>query len=201
MPLANFLAMALGLVTAAIGVLGLTAPSTLLEFGRSLQSAVALYVVSDRAARIRGNPVLGRTGLTFAADLRILGGLIGLAVRPSRSLASSGLAPCWTGGRRRMLRRANEARSNRLLGLVIAYCAVPRPSGTMTRFSTRARPSRIATPSTARGCHPPTAHPRVARPSGCRDSRHRLLPASHEHARQRSVVARVDLLCGTYGGT
>lgn len=46
MPIANLLAMALGFVVAAIGVLGVAAPSVLLECGRSLQSASALYVVA-----------------------------------------------------------------------------------------------------------------------------------------------------------
>ena len=46
MPIANILAMALGLVVAAIGLLGVVAPSALLELGRSLQSASALYVVA-----------------------------------------------------------------------------------------------------------------------------------------------------------
>jgi uncharacterized membrane protein YidH (DUF202 family) len=46
MPIANLLAMALGFVVAAIGVLGVAAPSVLLEFGRLLQTAGALYVVA-----------------------------------------------------------------------------------------------------------------------------------------------------------
>lgn len=46
MPIANVFAMTLGLVVAAIGVLGIAAPSTLLELGRSLQSAGGLYVVA-----------------------------------------------------------------------------------------------------------------------------------------------------------
>ena len=46
MPIANLLAMALGFVVAAIGVLGVAAPLVLLEFGRLLQSANALYIVA-----------------------------------------------------------------------------------------------------------------------------------------------------------
>ena len=46
MAVANLLAMALGLVIAAIGVLGIAAPSVLLELGRSLQSAGALYIIA-----------------------------------------------------------------------------------------------------------------------------------------------------------
>jgi hypothetical protein len=42
----KLLAMALGLIIAAIGVLGVVAPSVLLEFGRTLQTANALYIVA-----------------------------------------------------------------------------------------------------------------------------------------------------------
>jgi hypothetical protein len=42
----KLLAMALGLIVAAIGVLGVAAPSVLLEFGRSLQTTNALYIVA-----------------------------------------------------------------------------------------------------------------------------------------------------------
>ena len=73
MPLANLLAMALGFVVAAIGILGVAAPSVLLEFGRSMQSAGALYVVA--AVRVGFGAILcwaapnSRTPRT----LRILG--------------------------------------------------------------------------------------------------------------------------------
>ena len=46
MPIANIFAMVLGFVVAAIGVLGMAAPSFLLEFGRLLQSAGALWIVA-----------------------------------------------------------------------------------------------------------------------------------------------------------
>ena len=46
MPVANILAMGLGFVVAAIGVLALAAPSVLLELGRTLQSPSGLYVVA-----------------------------------------------------------------------------------------------------------------------------------------------------------
>ena len=46
MAVANILAMGLGFVIAAIGVFGVVAPSNLLELGRSLQSAGALYIVA-----------------------------------------------------------------------------------------------------------------------------------------------------------
>ncbi len=46
MHIAKLLAMILGLAIAAIGTLGVVAPSALLEFGRSLQTTNALYVVA-----------------------------------------------------------------------------------------------------------------------------------------------------------
>lgn len=73
MPISNLLAMALGLVVAAIGVLGIAAPSILLEFGRSMQSTGALYIVA--AVRVGFGTILfwaapnSRTPMT----LRVLG--------------------------------------------------------------------------------------------------------------------------------
>jgi uncharacterized membrane protein YidH (DUF202 family) len=46
MRIVKLLAMALGLIIAAIGVLGVAAPSVLLDFGRSLQTTNALYIVA-----------------------------------------------------------------------------------------------------------------------------------------------------------
>jgi uncharacterized membrane protein len=43
---AKILATALGLLIVAIGVLGVATPSVLLEFGRSLQTTNALYIVA-----------------------------------------------------------------------------------------------------------------------------------------------------------
>ena len=88
------LAMALGCVVAAIGILGVAAPSVLLEFGRSMQSAGALYVLA--AVRVGFGAILywaapnSRTPRT----LRILGIFIIIAglgtpffgVAPTRAL-------------------------------------------------------------------------------------------------------------------
>ena len=46
MPVANICAMAVGLCIAAFGVLGLASPSTLLEFGRSLQATGGLFFLA-----------------------------------------------------------------------------------------------------------------------------------------------------------
>ena len=52
----KLLAMALGLIVTGIGVLGAVAPSILLEFGRSLQTATALYIVA--AVRVMFGAIL-----------------------------------------------------------------------------------------------------------------------------------------------
>ena len=46
MRIAKVLAVSLGLIIAAVGLLGVAAPSVLLEFGRLLQSTNALYIVA-----------------------------------------------------------------------------------------------------------------------------------------------------------
>ena len=52
----KLLAMALGLVVAAIGVLGVAAPSVLLEFGQPLLTTNALYIVA--AVRVMFGSIL-----------------------------------------------------------------------------------------------------------------------------------------------
>jgi hypothetical protein len=75
----KLLAIALGLVIAAIGILGIVAPATLLEIGRSLQTTNALYIVA--AVRVGFGATLlwvapvARTPRLF----RVLGAFIVLA--------------------------------------------------------------------------------------------------------------------------
>ena len=73
---AKLLAMAMGLIIASIGVFGVAAPSALLEFGRSLQTPGALYVVA--AVRIIFGALLLWVAPVSRAPkiLRILGALI-----------------------------------------------------------------------------------------------------------------------------
>ncbi len=72
----KLLAIVMGAMIAVIGVVGIAAPSVLLEFGRSLQSPSALYVVA--AVRV----VFGATLLWVASAsrmpriLRIVGTII-----------------------------------------------------------------------------------------------------------------------------
>jgi hypothetical protein len=61
MRIATFLAKVLGIVVAAIGVLGVVAPSVLLEVGRSVQTTDALYIVAAvRVARSTGRVSVAR---------------------------------------------------------------------------------------------------------------------------------------------
>ena len=79
MPIANLLAMGLGFIVAAIGVLALAAPSVLLELGRTLQSPTGLYVVA--AVRVGFGIVLfwAASNSHTPRTLRILGVFIVLA--------------------------------------------------------------------------------------------------------------------------
>jgi len=79
MPVANLLAMGLGFVVAAIGVLALAAPSVLLELGRTLQSPTGLYVVA--AVRVGFGMILvwAASNSRTPRTLRILGTFIIIA--------------------------------------------------------------------------------------------------------------------------
>jgi uncharacterized membrane protein len=72
----KLLAMAIGLIIASVGVFGVAVPSAVLEFGRSLQTPSALYIVA--AVRI----IFGALLLWVAPEsrapktLRVLGVLI-----------------------------------------------------------------------------------------------------------------------------
>ena len=130
MPIANYLAMAVGFVIAAIGALSIAAPSALFEFGRSLQSGGALYVLA--ALRI----ALGAILIWAAPDaraprmLRIFGVLIivaGLAT-PFFGLERSRAVFDWWSTQGSLYMRAWPVTAI-IFGLVIAYVAVPRGSG------------------------------------------------------------------------
>ena len=73
------LAIAIGLIVGAIGVVGVVAPSLLLEYGRSLLTPTALYVVA--ALRIGIGTVLVRVAPVSRTPtvLRILGTFIIIA--------------------------------------------------------------------------------------------------------------------------
>jgi uncharacterized membrane protein YidH (DUF202 family) len=79
MHIAKLLAMILGLAIAAVGALGVVAPSVLLEFGRSLRTTNALYVVA--AVRVVFGAVLlwAAQGSRLPKILRVVGALIIIA--------------------------------------------------------------------------------------------------------------------------
>jgi hypothetical protein len=130
MPIPNLLAMALGLIVTAIGVLGLAAPSILVELARSLQSPGALYFVA--IVRVAFGTVL----LWAASDsrtpriLRILGVFIiiaGIATPVFGVERSRTLLDWWS------TQGSFLARSWPILaigfGLFIAYTTMPRYAG------------------------------------------------------------------------
>ena len=131
MPIPNLIAMAVGFFMAAVGALGIAAPSVLLEFARSLQSPGALYVIA--AVRI----VLGVVLILAAPDsrmprtLRVLGAFIilaGLATPFFGVDRSRGMTEWWT------TQGSGAARAWPIIaigvGLFISYISAPRPSGT-----------------------------------------------------------------------
>ena len=76
MHIAKLLASILALAVAGVGTLGVVAPSTLLEFGRALQTTNALYVVA--AVRVFFGAVLwwASRGARMPKTLRVLGAMI-----------------------------------------------------------------------------------------------------------------------------
>ena len=79
MPIPNLLPLVLGFVVAAIGVLGIAAPPVLLEFGRSLQSAGALYVVAGVRVGFGAILIWAAPNSRTPRTLRILGIVIIIA--------------------------------------------------------------------------------------------------------------------------
>ena len=131
MHIANVLARGLGFVTAATGVLGMAAPSVLLEFGRSLHSAGAVYVVA--AARIGFGTILlwaapnSRTPRT----LRVLGAFIIIAglVAPFLGVERSHAVLDWWSTQGSFFTRAWPVAAVGV-GLFVAYVTSPHGSTT-----------------------------------------------------------------------
>jgi hypothetical protein len=129
MPIQNLLAVALGLVVAAIGVLGVAAPSVLLELGRSLQSAGALYVIA--AVRIGFGAILiwAASNSRTPRTLRVLGVFIIIAgvVTPFLGVERSRTAFDWWSTQGSFLTRVWPFAAVGF-GVFIAYAATPRGS-------------------------------------------------------------------------
>jgi uncharacterized membrane protein YidH (DUF202 family) len=129
MPIANLLAMALGFVVAAMGVLGVAAPSVLLEFGRLLQSAGGLYVVA--AVRVGFGTILfwAASNSRTPRTLRVLGMFIiiaGLAT-PFLGIERSRAMFDWWSTQGALFTRAWPIAAVGF-GLFIAYATSPRGS-------------------------------------------------------------------------
>ncbi len=126
---ANILAMTLGFVVAAIGALGIAAPSVLLELGRSLQSAGSLFVVAG--CRIGFGAILlwaapdSRTPRTF----RVLGIFMIIAgvVTPFFGVERSRAVFDWWSTQGSIFARAWPVAAVGF-GLFVAYAAMPRGS-------------------------------------------------------------------------
>ena len=127
MAISNLLAMALGFVVAAIGVLGIAAPSMLLEFGRSMQSTGALYVLA--AVRVGFGTILiwaapnSRAPITF----RVLGIFIIIAGLVTPFVGSHGMLDWWS-AQGSFLARAWPSIAV-VFGLFIAYATSPGSAG------------------------------------------------------------------------
>jgi hypothetical protein len=130
MPIANFLAMALGFVIAAIGVLGIAAPSALLEFGRSLQSASALYVLAALRVALGTILVWAAPDSRTPRTLRIFGVLIIVAgvATPFIGVERSRAIFDWWSTQGTFFTRTWPATAV-IFGLFVAYAALPRGSG------------------------------------------------------------------------
>jgi hypothetical protein len=130
MPIANLLAMALGLVVTATGVLGLAAPSVLVEVGRSLQSAGALYVLA--VVRVAFGAILlwAASNSHTPRILRVLGVFIIIAgvATPFFGVERSHSLFDWWSTQGSSVARAWPIAAI-VFGLFIAYTASPRYAG------------------------------------------------------------------------
>jgi hypothetical protein len=131
MPLANLLAMALGFVTAGAGVLAIATPSVLLEFGRSLHSPGAVYVIA--AARIGFGAILfwAAPNSRTPRILRVLGALLIFAglVAPFVGVEKSRAVFDWWSTQGSLFTRVWPFAAVGI-GLFIAFVTSPRGSAT-----------------------------------------------------------------------
>jgi hypothetical protein len=130
MHISNLLAMALGLVVTALGVLGLVAPSVVLELARSLQSTGALYVVAVIRVAFGAILLWAASNSRTPLILRILGVLIiiaGLATPFFGVDRSRALFEWWSTQGSSLARAWPIAAIG--FGLFIAYTTSPRYAG------------------------------------------------------------------------
>ena len=130
MSIASLLAMSLGFIVAAVGVLAMAFPSVLLDFGRSLQSPGALYVVA--VARIAFGAILvwAASNSRTPRTLLVLGIFIVIAglVTPFFGVDRSRSIFDWWLTQGSFFARAWPIVAI-AFGIFIAYVTVPRGSG------------------------------------------------------------------------
>jgi len=131
MPIANFLAMALGFVIAAVGALGIAAPSALFEVARSLQSPSALYVLAALRVALGAILIWAAPDSRAPRTLRIVGVLIIVAgvATPFFGVERSRAVFDWWSTQGTFFARAWPSTAV-IFGLFVAYAALPRGSGT-----------------------------------------------------------------------
>ena len=123
----KILALVLGLIVSAIGMLGVAAPTLLLDFARSLQTAAALYAVAAIRIAFGTVLILAATGSRLPKTLRVLGALIviGGLITPFIGVDGSRAMIEWVWDHGSVFMRA-WAGVAVALGLFIVYAVAPR---------------------------------------------------------------------------
>lgn len=116
------LATIMGLLVAALGVLGITAPTLLLDFGRSLPTPTALYGVAAVRVLFGALLISVASASRWPGILRAVGAVIVIAgfLTPVFGVERSAAIVAWLSGQEPMLVRA-AAVLPLLLGLFLAY--------------------------------------------------------------------------------
>ena len=126
---ANILAMTLGFVVAAIGVLGIAAPSILLELERSLQSAGSLYFVAGCRVGFGAILLLASPDARTPRTFRVLGIFMIIAgvITPFFGVERSRVVLDWWSAQGSLFARAWPIAAVGF-GIFVAYAALPRRS-------------------------------------------------------------------------
>ena len=127
----RWLAFVIGLIVAAIGILGMAAPAVLLELARFAETPVGLYIVA--AIRIAFGLVLIRVAATSRAPktLRLLGAFILLAgiITPFLGVERARAIADWWFAQGTAFIRSWAALAV-IFGLFISYAVAPRRQAT-----------------------------------------------------------------------
>jgi hypothetical protein len=127
---ANILAAVLGLAIAVLGVVGIAAPSVLLELGQSLQTPSALYIVA--AVRIMFGVVLvwAAPGSRLPGTVHVIGIIIIVAglLTPLFGLEFAQAMLTWLSSHGPLFMRAWASLAVAFGGFVVYAVAPPRPA-------------------------------------------------------------------------